>query len=132
MKMVSSNEGPMYRIVTVFCDDRYKWLYIPFPDLEDVGMTPFNFSAFSRIDEKGIYLEEEMDAQIFAEAYERKTGFKLVFNEVYQEPSPIRQKQSNRISALKETWEKRETAKRFRVICRPRDTVDVPEERGPR
>ena len=132
MKMVSSNEGPMYRIVTLFCDDRYKWLYIPFPDLEDVGMTPFNFSAFSRIDEKGIYLEEEMDAQIFAEAYERKTGFKLVFNEVYQEPSPIRQKQSNRISALKETWEKRKTVERLRVIRGPRDTVDVPEERGPR
>ena len=132
MKMVSSNEGPMYRIVTVFCDDRYKWLYIPFPDLEDVGMTPFNFSAFSRIDEKGIYLEEEMDAQIFAEAYERKTGFKLVFNEVYEEPSPIRQKQSNRISALKETWEKRKTVERLRVIRGPRDTVDVPKERGPR
>lgn len=132
MKMVSSNEGPMYRIVTVFCDDRYKWLYIPFPDLEDVGMTPFNFSAFSRIDKKGMYLEEEMDAQIFAEAYERKTGFKLVFNEVYEEPSPIRQKQSNRISALKETWEKRKASERLRVIRGPRDTVDVPKERGQR
>lgn len=132
MKMVSSNEGPMYRIVTVFCDDRYKWLYIPFPDLEDVGMTPFNFSAFSRIDEKGIYLEEEMDAQIFAEAYERKTGFKLVFNEVYEEPSPIRQKQSNKLSVIRKTWQKREAAERFRVVRRPRDTVDVSEERGPR
>lgn len=132
MELIVSNNGPMYRIVTVFCDDRYKWLYIPFPDLEDVGMTPFNFSAFSRIDEKGIYLEEEMDAQIFAEAYERKTGFKLVFNEVYEEPSPIRQKQSNRISALKETWEKRKASERLRVVRGPRDTVDVPEEGGQR
>ena len=132
MKIASSNEGQMYRIMTLYCDDRGKWLYTSFKDLEDVGLMPFSFSAFSRIDAGGMYLEEEMDAQIFTEAYERKTGFKLVFNEVYEEPSPIRQKQNNRISALKETWEKRETAKRFRVICRPRDTVDVPEERGPR
>ena len=130
MKLVSDNPGQMYRIVTVFCDDRYKWLYMPFADLEDAGMTPFNFSAFSRIDEKGIYLEEEMDAQIFAEAYERKTGFKLVFHEVYEEPSPVRQKQNNRIAAVKETWEKRKASERFRLIRGSRDTVDVPKERG--
>lgn len=132
MKIASSNEGQMYRIMTLFCDDRGKWLYTSFKDLEDVGMTPFNFTAFSRIDAGGMYLEEEMDAQIFTEAYEKQTGNRIVLNEIYEEPSPVRQKQNNRISALKETWEKRETAKRFRVICRPRDTVDVPEERGPR
>lgn len=130
MELVSNNEGPMYRIVTVFCDDRHRWLYTPFADLEDVGIAPYSFSAFSRIDEKGMYLEEEMDAQIFAEAYERKTGFKLVFNEVYEEPSPVRQKQNNRIPAIKETWEKRKAAERFRVVSGPRDTVDVHKERG--
>ena len=130
MKLIVSNDGPMYRIVTVFCDDYHKWLYIPFADLEDVGLSPYAFSAFSRIDEKGIYLEEEMDAQIFAEAYERKTGFKLVFNEVYQEPSPVRQKQSNKLSVIRKTWQKREAAERFRVVRGPRDTVDVHKERG--
>ena len=132
MKIASSNEGQMYRIMTLYCDDRGKWLYTSFKDLEDVGLMPFSFSAFSRIDAGGMYLEEEMDAQIFTEAYEKQTGNRIVLNEIYEEPSPVRQKQNNRISALKETWEKRETAKRFRVICRPRDTVDVPEERGPR
>lgn len=132
MKIASSNEGQMYRIMTLYCDDRGKWLYTSFKDLEDVGMTPFNFTAFSRIDAGGMYLEEEMDAQIFTEAYEKQTGNRIVLNEIYEEPSPVRQKQNNRISALKETWEKRKTAERFRVIRGPRDTVDVPEERGPR
>ena len=116
MKMVSSNEGPMYRIVTVFCDDRYKWLYIPFPDLEDVGMTPFNFSAFSRIDEKGIYLEEEMDAQIFTEIYEQKGGFRVVLNEIHEEPSALRQKQNNKISVAQKFWEERQTHHRLRTV----------------
>ena len=132
MKIASSNEGQMYRIMTLYCDDRGKWLYTSFKDLEDVGLMPFSFSAFSRIDAGGMYLEEEMDAQIFTEAYEKQTGNRIVLNEIYEEPSPVRQKQSNRISALKETWEKRKTAERFRVIRGPRDTVDVPEERGPR
>ena len=132
MRLVSRNEGIMPRIMTVFCDDRYKWLYTSFSDLDDAGLSPYAFSAFSRIDEKGMYLEEEMDTQIFAEAYERKTGFKLVFHEVYEEPSPVRQKQNNRIAAVKETWEKRKAAERFRVIRGSRDSVDVPEERGPR
>ena len=133
MKIVSDNPGQMYRIMTLLCDDRYKWLYIPFPDLEDVGMTPFNFSAFSRTDEKGIYLEEEMDAQIFTEAYEKQTGNRIVLNEIYEEPSPVRQKQSNLYQVAERIWKEKESpVQRLRVVSGPRDTVDVPEERGSR
>ena len=129
MKIVSDNQGPMYRIVTVFCDRRGRWLYTPFADLEDIGMTPFNFSAFSRIDEKGMYLEE-MDAEIFEKAYARATGFRIVLNEVHEEPSPVRQKQNNTIAVAKAYWEKRPPPFRLRIVRGSRDTVDVDQERN--
>lgn len=133
MKIVSDNPGQMYRIMTLFCDDRGKWLYTSFKDLEDVGMTPFNFTAFSRIDAGGMYLEEEMDAQIFTEAYEKQTGNRIVLNAIYEEPSPVRQKQSNLYQAAERIWkEKAAPIQRLRVVSGSRDTVDVPEERGPR
>ena len=133
MELVSNNPGQMYRIMTLFCDDRGKWLYTSFKDLEDVGLMPFSFSAFSRIDAGGMYLEEEMDAQIFTEAYEKQTGNRIVLNEIYEEPSPVRQKQSNLYQAAERIWKEKEPPiQRLRVVSGPRDTVDVPEERGPR
>ena len=108
---------PHVRIFTAFVDDYGGWLYGPFEDLDDVGLSPYSFTAFSRIDEKGMYLEQEMDAEIFIQAYERKTGFRVVLNEVYEESSPMRQKQANRVGAAQELWEKRETPSlRLRLV----------------
>jgi hypothetical protein len=118
-KVIDNTTGPFphARIFTRFTDDRGGWVYIPFADLDDVGLTPYSFTAFSRIDKKGMYLEEEMDAEIFIQTYERKTGFRVVLNEVYEESSPIRQKQANKVGAAQELWEKRETpVLRLRVI----------------
>lgn len=117
--VVDNTQGihPPVRIFTMFTEDRCGWLYIPFQDLEDAKLTPFNFTAFSEIDIKGMYLEQEMDAEIFIEAYERETGFRVVLNEVYEEPSPIREKQNNKVGVAQALWEKRQASPfRLRLV----------------
>lgn len=106
------------RIMTLHKDDRFGWLYVPFEDLDYLRLTPYSFTGVSRIDEKGLYLEQEMDAAVFIEAYERKTGLRVVFNEVYEEPSPVREKQRNLITAIQEAWEKRKPIQRLRTVSR--------------
>lgn len=107
---------PPLRVFTLFQDGRKGWLYVSFKDLDDVGLTPYSFSAFSRIDEKGMYLEEEMDAQIFTEVYEQKAGFRVVFNEIHEEPAALRKKQSNVPINSQDLWEKRKAPSRVRVV----------------
>ena len=118
---VDNTKGPNMpvRIMTLHQDDRLGWLYVPFEDLDYLQLTPYSFTGVSRIDEKGMYLEQEMDAEVFIAAYERKTGFRVVFNEVYEEPSPVREKQKNLISAIEKTWEKRTPVQRLRTISGP-------------
>ena len=108
---------PHVRIFTAFTDDHDGWLYIPFTDLDDVGLSPYSFTAFSRIDEKGMYLEQEMDAEVFIQTYERKTGFRVVINEIHEESSSVREKQKNKVGVAQRFWEKRETPSlRLRLV----------------
>ena len=127
--MDSYGLGYPVRVMTEFQDDRGSWLYVSFSDMDDCGVTPYSFTAFSRIDEKGMYLEE-MDAEIFEKAYARATGFRIVLNEVHEEPSPVRQKQNNTIAVAKAYWEKRPPPFRLRIVRGSRDTVDVDQERN--
>lgn len=120
--------GYPVRLMTEFQDDRGSWLYVSFADMDDCGLTPYSFTAFSKVDEKGMYLEE-MDAEIFEKAYAAATGFRIVLNEVHEEPSPVRQKQNNTINVAKGYWEKRPPPFRLRVVRGSRDTVDVDQER---
>lgn len=120
--------GYPVRLMTEYQDDRGSWLYVSFADMDDCAITPYSFTAFSRIDEKGMYLEE-MDAEIFEKAYARATGFRIVLNEVYEEPSPVRKKQNNTIDVAKGYWEKRPPPFRLRIVRGSRDSVDVDQER---
>lgn len=120
--------GHPLRIMTEYQDDRGSWLYVSFEDMDDCALTPYSFTAYSRIDDRGMYLEE-MDAEIFEKAYARATGFRIVLNEVHEEPSPIRKKQNNTIATAQTYWQKRQAPVRLRVIRGSRDTVDVDQER---
>ena len=104
------------RLFTFFTDGRLGYLYVPFKDIEDMGLSPFTFTASSRIDSKGMYLEEEMDAQIFTEVYEQKGGFRVVLNEIYEESLTLRQKQNNTVSAVERYWKERQIPNRLRVV----------------
>lgn len=115
----AGNKVKPMRLFSFFTDGRRGYLYVPFKDLEDMGLTPYSFTAFSRIDARGMYLEEEMDAQIFTEVYEQKGGFRVVFHEVHEESSTLREKQNNTISNAKKLWEERQTHQRLRTIRGP-------------
>ena len=104
------------RLFSFFTDGRNGYLYVPFKDIEDMGLSPYSFTVMSRIDARGMYLEEEMDAQIFTEIYEQKGGFRVVLNEIHEEPSALRQKQNNKISIAQKFWEERQTHHRLRTV----------------
>ena len=104
------------RLFSFFTDGRNGYLYVPFKDIEDMGLSPYSFTVMSRIDARGMYLEEEMDAQIFTEIYEQKGGFRVVLNEIYKESLTLRQKQNNTVSAVERYWKERPIPNRLRVV----------------
>lgn len=112
----AGNKVKPIRLFSFFTDGRNGYLYVPFKDLEDMGLTPYSFSAFSRIDSRGMYLEEEMDAQIFTEVYEQKGGFRVVLNEVHEEPDALRKKQNNKVGVAQKIWEERQTNQQLRTV----------------
>jgi hypothetical protein len=64
---------------TWFFDPGHAWLQVNKQTLEDFGLTPADFSEFSRTDGHDLYLEEDCDAGIFIRAVGDKA--ELIFNE---------------------------------------------------
>ena len=64
---------------TWFFDPGHAWLQVNKQTLSDFGLTPADFSEFSRTDGHDLYLEEDCDAGIFIRAVGDKA--ELIFNE---------------------------------------------------
>ena len=64
---------------TWFFDPGHAWLQVNKQTLEDFGLSPADFSEFSRTDGHDLYLEEDCDAGIFIRAVGDKA--ELIFNE---------------------------------------------------
>jgi hypothetical protein len=64
---------------TWFFDPGHAWLQVNKQTLSDFGLTPQDFSEFSRTDGHDLYLEEDCDAGIFIRAVGDKA--ELIFNE---------------------------------------------------
>ena len=64
---------------TWFFDPGHAWLQVNKQTLSDFGLTPQDFSEFSRTDGHDLYLEEDCDAGIFIRAVGDKA--ELIFTE---------------------------------------------------
>jgi len=64
---------------TWFFDPGHAWLRVNKQTLSDFGLTPQDFSEFSRTDGHDLYLEEDCDAGIFIRAVGDQA--ELIFNE---------------------------------------------------
>ena len=62
---------------TWFFDPNHAWLQVNIQTLEDFGLTPADFSEFSRTDGHYLYLEEDCDAGIFIRAVRDKAVLKI-------------------------------------------------------
>lgn len=66
-------------------DPAHGWLEVTKSDLEDVGLKPTDFSAFSYKKSNGevFYLEEDCDADKFFKAYKAKFGYEPKLRETH-------------------------------------------------
>ena len=74
---------------TLYTDDDYSWLAVSLEDIFSVGLAPSNFSEASHTNIGYLFLEEEVDAEIFLREWRDLNGEPEI-REVYQENSPIR------------------------------------------
>ena len=59
---------------TFHTDPGHGWLEVPVPTLMQVGLMPSDFSSFSYQQGHVVYLEEDCDAPVFLQTYERVLG----------------------------------------------------------
>ena len=72
-------------------DAGHGWLEVRRNELNASGLTAVDFSYCSyRASNGTLYLEEDCDAPKFLDAYKKNTGNEIEFEEIEQDPSPIR------------------------------------------
>ena len=72
----------MTETITHHKDGGHGWLFISYPLMKKYGLSRYSFSSFSYLDDKGVYAEEDCDAQIIIKAIEG-AGKKIVFRGKY-------------------------------------------------
>jgi hypothetical protein len=81
----------MNKMYTFHLDAGHGWIEVPFSEIKQLGLED-KITHYSFIKDATVYLEEDVDAQVFITALKEKYGeeLKLSFNEHYQEESFIR------------------------------------------
>lgn len=118
IKKVSDNtsfEGPRYRLFTMYKGEALSRLFVPFFELEASKLYPHDFTDLSLIDEEGMYLHEDEDAQTFIDTYPKYTGYHVLLNEVDEEFMPTNPKERNNPSNGQKYWAQRKK-KTFRIV----------------
>lgn len=82
----------MNKNFTLHCDSGHGWLEVSQSDLDNAGLNTSHFSAYSYVDGKTLYLEEDSDASIFIQAFTAKHGAPVFAENYIDAPmwSPIR------------------------------------------
>jgi len=81
-------------IFTFHSDPSHGWLFVPWAVIREVGIDTDVFTTYSYVDEKGMYLEEDVDGPMFEKLYTATTGKRIAFqDEASFELSDIRDKQ---------------------------------------
>lgn len=118
IKKISDNtsfQGPRYRIFTMYKGEALSRLFVLFADLEAAKLNPYDFSDFSLIDEEGMYLDGDEDAQTFIDTYPKHTGYKVLLNEVEEEIMPSTVKERNKPLIAQKYWNQRKK-NNFRIV----------------
>jgi len=80
-------------IFTFHSDPGHGWLFVPWAVIREVGIDTDVFTTYSYVDEKGMYLEEDVDGPMFEKLYTATTGKRIAFqDEACFEYSEIRDK----------------------------------------
>ena len=74
-------------------DPGHGWIEVPLPILLDLDITEL-VSCYSYINDGTAYLEEDLDASIFIQAFKHKFGHRPETVDVYEDPTPIRNMRS--------------------------------------
>lgn len=89
-----ANSNVPSTVFTFHSDPGHGWLFVPWSVIRDVGIDTDVFTTFSYVDEKGMYLEEDVDGPMFEKLYTAATGKRVAFqDEASFELSDIRDKQ---------------------------------------
>lgn len=89
-----ANSNVPSTVFTFHSDPGHGWLFVPWSVIRDVGIDTDVFTTFSYVDEKGMYLEEDVDGPMFEKLYTAATGKRIAFqDEASFELSDIRDKQ---------------------------------------
>jgi hypothetical protein len=81
----------MRKIFTFHADNGHAWLRVTSSEALDVGLVAKSFSRYSYVKGNDFYLEEDCDAGLFMNAYQRKYGtLPELHCENYNGSSPIR------------------------------------------
>ena len=81
-------------VFTFHSDPGHGWLFVPWAVIIDLGIDTDVFTTYSYVDDKGMYLEEDVDGPMFEKLYTATTGKRIAFqDEASIEYSEIRDKQ---------------------------------------
>lgn len=86
-----------------YSDPGHGWLAVSFKNFFAVGAKLEDVSNFSYARGKTLYLEEDCDAGVFINAFQKKMGHAPVFFEKFHERTPIRSYQSLYYKGVRET-----------------------------
>ena len=111
----TNSDTPNFRVFSMYVGEGLSYLFVPFSDLEAAKLHPYNFSELCLIDQDGIYLEGDLDAQIFIDNYPIHTGFRVLINEVDQELMPSTVIDKNKVSIAQKYWDNRKK-KSFKIV----------------
>ena len=76
----------MFRIYKAYSDNEHGWLRVPKKELKELGLMD-RISSYSYEDKEYIYLEEDLDADLFLNCKKEKD---IEIDEDYKPVSPIR------------------------------------------
>ena len=72
-------------------DPGHGWLEVPVTDLQELGLSIGDFTKYSYRRGENVYLEEDLDAGVFVNAYEAMHGQEVKYRSQYTDyDSPIR------------------------------------------
>lgn len=90
----AANTNVPSTVFTFHSDPGHGWLFVPWAVIHDLKIDTDVFTEFSYVDEKGMYLEEDVDGPLFEQIYTAATGKRIAFqDEASFEYSEIRDKQ---------------------------------------
>ena len=76
---------------TFYSDPGHGWLAVPISDLQMYGLTPADFSQYSYRHYDTVFLEEDIDALVFIDAFAERMGSRPEIRELHTDnDSPIR------------------------------------------